>query len=143
MPPQDKNLKPRPPAHPPKPGPTLGGTLGIIAIAVSVGVIASFTLDLHSHTCSCGNRWWHLGAFAQGSEPSHTCGRCGTLEWFKSGVPAHLRQAHAHDSWAQFMGDAFDPGSTGMRRAQIAQRAPVAPIIPPDSMALVRSKDRP
>lgn len=65
--------------------PTLGGTLGVIAIALGVGVLGAFVFDLHGHTCNtCGNRWRHLGAFNVGDETAHTCAGCGTVQWWKN-----------------------------------------------------------
>jgi hypothetical protein len=76
----------------PAPAPTLGGTLGVIALAFGIGVLGAYALDLHSHTCdACGHTWRHLGAFNLGDPTSHTCTRCGTTQWWKDGVPHVFR----------------------------------------------------
>lgn len=73
-----------------------GGTLGVIAIAFGIGVLGSYMLDLHSHICdACGHKWRHLGAFNLGDERTHTCGKCGTVQWWKDGAPHTFRTAHA------------------------------------------------
>lgn len=70
----------------PPPSAPFGGTLGVIAIAFGIGVLGAYMLDLHGHTCvSCGNRWRHLGAFNMGDQVAHTCGKCGTVQWWKCG----------------------------------------------------------
>ncbi len=62
------------------------GTLGVLAIAVGVGVLGYYMLDGHSHTCeACGHRWRHLGAFNFGDATAHTCRQCGTVQWWKDG----------------------------------------------------------
>ena len=77
--------------HTPAP-PSIGSMLGVIAIAVGVGVFGAYMLDMHSHTCeACGNRWRHLGAFNVGDPESHTCGKCGTVQWWKDGTPHVFR----------------------------------------------------
>jgi hypothetical protein len=77
---------------PPSASGSMGGTLGALAIAVGVGVLGAYMLDLHSHKCCrCGSRWRHFGAFNLGDEPSHTCSRCGVVQWWKCGVPHVLR----------------------------------------------------
>jgi hypothetical protein len=64
-----------------------GGTFGALAIAVGVGVLGAYMLDLHGHTCvQCGRRWRHFGAFNFGDEQSHTC-TCGQVQWWKCGMP--------------------------------------------------------
>jgi hypothetical protein len=66
-------------------------TLGALAIAVGVGALGAYMLDLHGHTCvQCGRRWRHFGAFNFGDEQSHTC-TCGQVQWWKCGVPHVLR----------------------------------------------------
>ena len=79
--------------EPPTPAPpSIGNMLGVIAIAVGVGVLGAYMLDMHSHTCeACGNRWRHLGAFNVGDPESHTCGKCGTVQWWKDGTPHVFR----------------------------------------------------
>ncbi len=74
-------------AQPPAPPPSKSiGTLGVLAIAVGVGVLGYYMLDGHTHTCeACGNRWRHLGAFNMGDPEAHTCERCGTVQWWKDG----------------------------------------------------------
>lgn len=67
------------------------GTLGALAIAVGVGVLGAYMLDLHGHTCErCGRRWRHFGAFNFGDVQSHTC-TCGQVQWWKCGMPHILR----------------------------------------------------
>jgi len=62
------------------------GTLGVLAIAVGVGVLGYYMLDGHTHTCEvCGHRWRHLGAFNLGDPAAHTCKQCGTVQWWKDG----------------------------------------------------------
>ena len=76
------------------PPPSIGNMLGVIAIAVGVGVLGVYMFDLHSHTCEgCGNRWRHLGAFNVGDPDAHACGKCGTVQWWKDGVPHVFREA--------------------------------------------------
>jgi hypothetical protein len=80
------------PAEPPPTGASIVSTLGAIAIAVGVGVVGAYMLDLHGHTCDrCGRRWRHFGAFNLGDEASHTCSRCGEVQWWKCGAPHVLR----------------------------------------------------
>lgn len=65
-----------------------GGALGAIAIAIGVGAIGAYALDYHRHHCDrCGSRWGHLGAFNLNDEESHTCARCGQVQWWKCGAP--------------------------------------------------------
>jgi len=72
------------------------GTLGVLAIAFGIGVLGAYMLDLHGHTCCrCGHKWRHLGALNVGNESSHTCSRCGTVQWWKNGVPHAWREGHA------------------------------------------------
>lgn len=69
------------------------GTLGVIAIAFGIGVLGAYALDLHSHTCcACGRKWRHLGAFNLGDPTAHTC-TCGTVQWWKDGIPHVFRTA--------------------------------------------------
>lgn len=68
---------------------TLGGTLGVLALAFGIGVVGAYTFDWHGHTCACGRRWHHLGAFNAGDEVAHTCPGCGTVQWWKNGHEAH------------------------------------------------------
>lgn len=71
----------------PKPEPKpFGGPIGVFAIAIGVGVLGAYMLDLHSHTCECGHKWRHLGAFNLGDLEAHRCKRCGTVQWWKSGI---------------------------------------------------------
>lgn len=82
------------PSPAPPPAPSLGGVIGTVAIAIGVGVLGAYMLDLHSHTCeACGNRWRHLGAFNLGDPVSHTCSKCGTVQWWKDGAPHVFREA--------------------------------------------------
>ncbi len=60
-------------------------TLGVIAIAFGIGVLGAYMLDLHAHTCECGYRWRHFGAFNLGDSVAHTCRRCGVVQWWKDG----------------------------------------------------------
>jgi hypothetical protein len=98
----DQNLPPSMPAHwpfapaPAQPQKPRQGfsTLGVIAIAVGIGIVAGYVLDAHGHTCDCGNKWWHLGALNVNNVPGHTCSRCGATQWWKNGVPDEVRQAH-------------------------------------------------
>ena len=80
------------PAQPPPQAPSIGGMLGTVALAVGIGVLGAYMLDLHTHTCeACGQRWRHLGAFNVGDSASHTCKSCGTVQWWKDGVPHVFR----------------------------------------------------
>jgi len=78
-----------------EPKPSGSGTLGILgslAVAVGVGVLGYYMLDGHAHQCDhCGQRWRHFGAFNFGDEASHTCSRCGEVQWWKDGAPHVLR----------------------------------------------------
>jgi hypothetical protein len=66
--------------------PVFGGPLGVIALAFGVGMLGAYMLDLHNHRCSsCGQKWWHLGAFNLGDLEAHRCRNCGTVQWWKSG----------------------------------------------------------
>lgn len=85
---------------PPRPVPpqsalgSFGSALGTVAIAIGVGVLGAYMLDLHTHTCdACGYRWRHLGAFNVGDADSHTCGNCGVVQWWKDGVPHVFRSS--------------------------------------------------
>lgn len=74
------------------PSSSIGGVLGTIAIAIGVGVLGAYMLDLHSHTCeACGHRWRHLGAFNLGDPAAHSCSKCGTVQWWKDGSPHVFR----------------------------------------------------
>ncbi len=79
--------------EPKEPAPvSFGATLGGLAIAVGLGVLGAYMLDLHGHTCDrCGLRWRHFGAFNLGDEKSHTCSRCGEVQWWKCGAPHVIR----------------------------------------------------
>jgi hypothetical protein len=75
---------------------SLGSALGTVALAIGVGMLGAYMLDLHAHTCdACGNRWRHLGAFNVGDPGSHTCGQCGVVQWWKDGVP-HVFRSSLH-----------------------------------------------
>ena len=88
--------RPFAPPKPPKPASPFGGTLGVMAIAFGIGVLGAYMLDLHSHTCeACGRKWRHLGAFNLGDPASHTCAQCGTVQWWKDGVP-HVFRTSLH-----------------------------------------------
>jgi hypothetical protein len=67
------------------------GTIGILAIAFGVGVLGAYTLDWHGHSCACGNKWHHLGAFNGGDQEAHRCSRCGQVQWWKDGFPHVIR----------------------------------------------------
>ena len=60
-------------------------TLKIGLFALAVGTFGAFLFDWHCHTCVCGNRWSHLGAFNVGDESKHACPRCGSQQWRKDG----------------------------------------------------------
>jgi len=80
------------PRRPPWPRAPIG-TLGTLAIAFGAGVLGYYMLDGHTHTCeSCSHRWRHLGAFNLGDPASHTCSKCGTVQWWKDGVPHVVRE---------------------------------------------------
>ena len=77
----------------PKP-PSIGNMLGTIAIAVGIGVFGYYVLDGHAHTCEgCGHSWRHLGVFNHGDPSSHSCAKCGCVQWWKDGVPHVFRSA--------------------------------------------------
>lgn len=81
-------LRQAPPTSSASGGTPLSSTLGSIAIAIGVGVVGAYMLDLHGHTCEgCGRRWRHFGAFNLGDAESHTCSRCGEVQWWKCGAP--------------------------------------------------------
>jgi len=80
--------------EPAPPSPSIGKMLGVVAVALGVGVLGYYAFDGHAHTCeSCGHRWRHLGAFNLGDPRAHSCGRCGTVQWWKDGTPHVFRQA--------------------------------------------------
>jgi len=141
MPPNDPKQRRLPAPPTPKPTSAFGGTLGVMAIALGIGIVGAYTLDLHSHECDgCGHRWFHLGAFNLGDKPAHTCGRCGAEQWWKRGVPPALRYAHdayLHDSYAT------PAGAMAMPSYSARYLDEGSPIVSADSMALVPSKDRP
>lgn len=138
------------------------GMLGGLAIAVGLGALGAYMLDLHGHSCDrCGQRWRHFGAFNLGDEQSHTCSRCGEVQWWKCGAPHVLRgsqyvtppttspvtaPAYAPAGVAPF---AFAPASAGVAPFTIAptyvppqpRGLPVAPAASPMAIA-VRSKER-
>ena len=95
--------KPTMPNDKPPQGPSQPfGTLGTIALAFGVGVLAAYSLDIHSHSCECGNKWWHLGALKTGDLQAHRCRRCGETQWWKSDVPSALRKdtnPFGHDAY--------------------------------------------
>lgn len=84
---------------PPKPKQGLQiGMLGGLAIAIGVGAIGAYMLDLHGHQCgSCGSKWKHFGAFNLGDVASHTCSSCGQVQWWKSGAPHVLHGSQFAD----------------------------------------------
>jgi hypothetical protein len=70
--------------------------LGALTLVVGAGVIGGYVLDWHKHTCeSCGRRWSHLGVFNLGDEESHTCSRCGEVQWWKCGK-RHVQHGSQH-----------------------------------------------
>jgi hypothetical protein len=82
------------PDAPPSAIGAFGTALGTVAIAVGIGVLGAYMLDLHAHTCdACGHRWRHLGAFNIGDPQSHACGKCGVVQWWKDGVPHVFRSS--------------------------------------------------
>lgn len=79
---------------PPSPLRTLGHTLGILALVAGGVTLGAYMLDMHAHTCEgCGHQWRHLGAFNVGDPESHTCSRCGTVQWWKDGIPHVFRNS--------------------------------------------------
>ena len=77
---------------PAPPTSSIGCVLGTVAIAIGIGVLGAYMLDLHSHTCeACGHRWRHLGAFNLGDPGAHSCSKCGTVQWWKDGSPHVFR----------------------------------------------------
>ncbi len=80
---------PRPlvPRRASKPPPSSSfSTLGVVALALGIGVLGAYALDFHGHTCeACGRRWHHLGAFNLGDVAAHTCKQCGEVQWWKNG----------------------------------------------------------
>jgi len=96
-----RTFKEEPPADPP----SVGKVLGVIAIAVGAVALGAFVFDMHSHRCeSCGNHWRHLGAFNVGDPDAHTCSTCGTVQWWKDGVP-HVFRAVLRDPPPMVMSD--------------------------------------
>jgi rRNA maturation endonuclease Nob1 len=72
-------------------------TLGVIAIAFGIGMAGAYVFDWHGHRCDqCGTTWNHLGAFSAGEPDKHTCPKCGAMQWWKDGVPRHVRDVHDH-----------------------------------------------
>ena len=60
-------------------------------LIAGLGVVTiGYMLDWHGHSCVCGRRWRHFGAFNFGDEQSHTC-TCGQVQWWKCGMPHVLR----------------------------------------------------
>lgn len=133
---------PTPPAQ--KTGQAFGGPLGVIAIALGVGIIAGYTLDIHSHRCDrCSRKWWHFGMFNLGDESAHRCPNCGAVQWWKSSVPAELRQAHnafGHDSYMYPGPSPF--GAVANPPSQAGHPDEESTFVSADPMALVPSRDR-
>ena len=143
------NDKPQAPAQP-------FGTFGAIALAFGVGVLAAYTLDVHSHQCDgCGNTWWHLGAFKIGDARAHRCGGCGEVQWWKSDVPLSQRKASnpfGHDAYtspktvpsktlaSRKTLPALPSASPSLLIADDAEGAPNSSAL---ALARVPSKDRP
>ena len=68
------------------------GFLATVAITVGVVALGAYVFDWHAHQCeACGTRWRHLGAFNIGDPGAHACGKCGTVQWWKDGVPHVFR----------------------------------------------------
>jgi hypothetical protein len=76
------------------PAPRGPGLLTSLAIAAGVVALGMYVFDWHSHSCeACGHKWRHLGALNVGDPRAHTCARCGTVQWWKDGVPHVFRSA--------------------------------------------------
>ena len=59
--------------------------VGLIGVAIGVGVVGMYALDYHSHQCDgCKHTWRHLGAFNKGDHDAHTCPSCGQLQRWKN-----------------------------------------------------------
>ena len=79
---------------PPRDPNSVSSMLGTIALAIGVGVIGAYALDLHSHSCeACGHKWRHLGVLNLGDPVAHSCKQCGTVQWWKDGMPHVFRTA--------------------------------------------------
>jgi hypothetical protein len=118
---RDARFRASPTFVPPRPQPQTFNTLGVIVLAVGVGVLGAYMLDWHGHQCeACSHKWRHLGAFNLGDPASHTCSKCGTVQWWKDGMPHVFR-------------DVLRTTSTDATRARIALAAP------PPTPALVAS----
>lgn len=114
---QARPVSPRLPAPRQSAMGSFGSALGTVAIAVGVGMLGAYMLDLHTHTCeACGNRWRHLGAFNIGDPNSHTCGKCGIVQWWKDGVPHVFRSSLQASSGSS--------GSVAALRAKAASLLP-------------------
>lgn len=114
---------------PAEPSPvSFGSTLGALAVAVGIGVLGVYMLDLHGHTCDkCGRRWRHFGAFNLGDEASHTCSSCGQVQWWKCGAPHVLRGSQfAQPPTAPPMRGPSDVPAL----APASRAAPGVPVIP-------------
>lgn len=91
---QPAQLRPQPPRPPQSAMSSFGTAIGTVAVAIGVGMLGAYMLDLHKHTCdACGYSWRHLGAFNVGDPNSHTCRSCGTVQWWKDGVPHVFRSS--------------------------------------------------
>lgn len=118
---------PPPPSSPP---PSVGKMLGTVAVALGIGMLGVYMLDLHTHTCEvCGNSWRHMGAFNVGDPGSHTCVKCGTVQWWKDGVP-HVFRSVLYQPPPKVMPDAMAARLGGMRDyARLAgNAAPASPV---------------
>jgi len=94
---------------------SFGGALGVVAIVIGIGVLGGYMLDFHAHRCEgCGHTWRHLGAFNLGDPDAHSCARCGTVQWWKDGMPHVFRDA--------LRAPPSDP--VGVRWRQLALAAP-------------------
>jgi len=127
--------------------------LGVAVVAVGVGVIGAFALDLHSHQCDqCGKRWWHLGSFNVGDKTAHTCAMCGDVQWWKGSVAPGMRQrfnSTGHDAHllpsVPRIGNPLPPASTPLTNgfSPPPPFSPETPKISADTVAMVPSKHYP
>lgn len=81
------------PVPPPQPQPRRElGVLGTVAFAVGAVALGAYMLDLHAHRCDCGHQWHHLGVLNFGEATSHTCKKCGAVQWWKDGAQHVFRE---------------------------------------------------
>lgn len=94
-------------------------------------MLGAYMLDLHAHTCDgCGNRWRHLGAFNVGDPTSHTCGKCGVVQWWKDGVPHVFRSS-------------LQPFTPAMYAARLQESRGVRPLGLPSGASALPSRVTP